>query len=128
MNFGRRHKYNVSAPEARTWRERTYASKAEMLYAQLLNLELDDGQLIEIVEQPRIRLGPDFVYVPDFLVIPSGNGEPWYVDVKGVQTPQFRKAKKLWAKYGRLSLCVMKQAGKTKFKRVETIEGGSKPW
>ena len=125
-NRGKRHKYHVADPDKRKWRGKTYASKGEMEYAQNLIEQMNAGEIVEIVEQPRIRLGPDSVYVPDFLIMPT-SGFPYFADFKGVETPAFRRAKKLWAKYGRLDLVVVKKSGK-KFKTVETVNGGSTPW
>ena len=113
----RRNKYRVAAPTARTWNGKTYASKAEMLRAQWLAAST---QFMEIVEQPRLWLGVrENVYVPDFLVIPR-SGVPWYEDVKGVETTQFRKVKKLWAAYSRLPLRIIKLS-KGVFEVVEII-------
>lgn len=109
----RKSKYNVSKPEARTFRGKVYDSKAEMTYATYLNDFINCGEITEVVEQPRLWLGvPENVYVPDFLVIQK-YGEPYYVDVKGVETPQFKKVKKLWAAYGRLPLKIVTLKGST---------------
>lgn len=116
-----RNKYRVSAPAARTWNGKTYASKAEMLYAQELALRLQAGELAEVVEQPRLWLGvPENVYQPDFLLIPFGDAMPYYVEVKGVETPAFKRNKKLWKRYGRLALHVVKRKG-SRFVTTETI-------
>ena len=105
----RRNKYRVAAPEARRWNGRTYASKGEMECAQYLNTLQQAGEIVEIVDQPRLWLGvPENVYVPDFLVIPA-TGTPYYIDFKGIETPQFRRIRKLWAAYGRLPLHVMEK-------------------
>jgi len=105
-----RNKYNVSKPEARTYAGKVYDSKAEMLYAQCLWERLRAADLLEVVEQPRIYLGViENIYVPDFLVITPR--ESYYVDVKGVETPQFKKVKKLWAAYGRLPLKIVTLKG-----------------
>lgn len=117
----RRNKYNISPKPDRTWRGKLYASKAEMGYAQLLD---KDPQVVEVVEQPRLRLGEDHVYVPDFLVI-TRYGHHFYIDVKGVETAGFRKSKKLWLKYGRLDLVIVVKRGDT-YKTKEIIVGGAK--
>lgn len=124
--FGKRNrtdmnKYRVSAPEARTFNGKVYASKAECMYAQELALRLRAGELAEVVEQPRLWLGVvENIYVPDFLIIPFGDAMPYYIDVKGVETAAFKKNKKLWAKYGRLQLRIVKRSGNG-FKTTETI-------
>lgn len=102
---GRRGKYNVSPPEQRTWRGRTYASKIECQYAQNLRL---DASIQEVIDQPKVRLGDDFEYRPDFLVIPRF-GTPYYIDVKGAETADFRRVRKLWEKHGRLPLHILKR-------------------
>lgn len=107
-----RNKYNVSKPEARTFRGKCYDSKAEMVYATYMAECLACGEVIEVIEQPRLWLGvPENVYVPDFLVIAPH--ESYCVDVKGVETPQFKKVKKLWAAYGRLPLKIVTLKGST---------------
>lgn len=100
-----RGKYNVSPPEQRTWRGRTYASKIECQYAQHLRL---DASIQEVIDQPKVRLGDDFEYRPDFLVIPRF-GTPYYIDVKGAETADFRRIRKLWEKHGRLPLHILKR-------------------
>ena len=112
------NKYRVSAPEARTWNGKTYASKAEMEYAVMLHTQLERGQFIlDYIEQPRVWLGVrENVYVPDFLVVWADRC-PSYIDVKGVETAAFRRNKKLWSRYGRLELQVVKKKGK----RFETV-------
>lgn len=83
-NRGKRNKYHVADPDKRKWRGKTYASKGEMEYAQNLIEQMNAGNIVEIVEQPRIRLGPDSVYVPDFLIMPT-SGFPYFADFKGVE-------------------------------------------
>ena len=117
-----RNKYKVSPPSERRFNGRTYGSKAEMRYAEQLYVLRDNGHIIEFVEQPRLWLGvPENIYVPDFLVIPAED-DPYYVDVKGVETAKFKRDKKLWAAYGRLHLLVVKASGK-KFEVAEVIRG-----
>lgn len=119
----RRNKYRVSPPDQRTWNGKVYASKAEMSYAVHLDSLIRAGHVTEVVEQPRVCLGiRENVYVPDFLVIVMhGNlGHAYYVDVKGAETQAFKKNVRLWRKYGRLPLRIVKR-GKT----VDTIEAAS---
>lgn len=122
----KRSKYNVAPAEDRRWNGRAYDSKAEMLYAIHLEEQRALGVLIEIVAQPRIWLGvPENVYVPDFLVIPAeGFGEAHYIDVKGVETQQFKKVKKLWKAYGRIPLKIVVQKGRS-FVTNEIIKRGT---
>jgi len=106
----RKSKYNVAPAQQRTWNGRVYASKGEMRYAQHLWNMVEHGQIREVVEQPCVRLGLDSTYRPDFLIVPTG-GTAYYVDFKGVETADFRRNVKLWAKYGRLDLQVVKLKG-----------------
>ena len=104
------NKYRVSTPERRTLAGKVYSSRAEMQYARFLSLERDckDGGVLDYIEQPRVWLGIRLnVYVPDFLVIPKDGVEPFFVDVKGVETAAFKKNKRLWKQYGRLALHVV---------------------
>lgn len=117
-------KYRVSTPLRRTYEGKTYASRAEMLYAVHLVRLLAAREVIDYVEQPRLWLGVRLnVYVPDFLVVPA-RGVPYYVDVKGVETPAFRRNKRLWRVYGRLDLHVVQvdRSGKPSTREVVTPE------
>lgn len=110
------HKYRAKPTE---YNGVNYSSKAEAHRAQELDLMLAAGTIIEWVRQPVFRLGvPENKYVADFLVIrehtkdwPSGM-EVWVEDVKGQELPAFKKNKRLWAKYGRLPLVILKAKGK----------------
>jgi hypothetical protein len=118
-------KYKVSPPAERRLNGRTYGSKAEMEYAQLLYLMRDGGDIKDFVQQPRLWLGvPENIYIPDFLVIPKESFDPYYIDIKGMETQKFRRDKKLWASYGWLNLHVIKKQGK-KFKTTEVVHGCS---
>tara|TARA_R110002126_G_scaffold41505_15_gene120618 strand:- start:213 stop:569 length:357 start_codon:yes stop_codon:yes gene_type:complete len=113
----------VAPPEQRKFMGKTYASKAEMLYAVELHMMLDAGLIIEYIEQPRLWLGvPENKYIPDFLVIPR-DGIPYYVDVKGMETAVFKKNKRLWRAYGRLQLFLAKRK-RDRFEVYEIVEGG----
>ena len=119
------HKYHVAPAGERHWRGRTWDSKAEMQYAQILYLLHEQGDLRVIIEQPRVTLGvPENVYRADFFVLPSesSGGRPEFIDVKGVETAAFRKIKKLWSSYGVLGLRIVKKQ-RGKFETVEIIQG-----
>lgn len=106
MRFSRLGKYNAKPTEYNGVR---YASKAEAQYAQVLDILLRSGQIIDWIGQPKVRLGaPDMTYRPDFLVIPKGE-RPYFVDVKGHETQRFRDIKKLWRCYARLQLRVVRK-------------------
>jgi hypothetical protein len=100
----RGNKYRVSPKEERTHNGITYASKIEMRRAQFWSAQLG----CVVIEQPKFRLGcPENVYIADFLVIPV-EGRPWVEDVKGTETPKFKRDKKLWKRYGPLELRIVK--------------------
>jgi len=98
---------------------RTFASKAEAARAAELDLLLKAGEIIEWIPQPVFRLGvPENKYVADFLVVGTVRAEyppngvnyiaipVWVEDIKGAETPKFRRDKKLWQAYGRLPLVI----------------------
>lgn len=96
---------------------RTYDSRAEADYAANLDLLIIEGKIERWEAQPEYQLGEDFKYRVDFLVTGRG-GKQWVVDVKGVETPRFKQAKKLWKKYGPLPLHIAKKGG-----AVEIVQG-----
>tara|TARA_B100001059_G_scaffold76184_1_gene73761 strand:- start:7718 stop:8104 length:387 start_codon:yes stop_codon:yes gene_type:complete len=120
----RRNKHNVSPSEQRRSLGRTFDSKAEKEYAERLQLLLDSGVIAEFNCQVPVHcLGcPENKFKPDFLVIPSPEDGrfPYYVEVKGFETPQWKTTKTLWEAYGRLELVVVKKRGKD-FYEYETI-------
>jgi Protein of unknown function (DUF1064) len=84
-----------------------YASKAEAAYACWLDGEQAKGKISWYLRQPRFSLGcPENAYVADFLVVYSGCVV--IDDVKGTETPKFKRDRKLWAKYGPTTLRVVK--------------------
>ena len=105
------NKYGVSTPDRRTFNGRVYASRAEMLYAVELSLMAEVGTIVGFAEQPRVQLGPDTVYKPDFVVV--GLDATFFVDIKGAEPPTFTKVKKLWAKYMRVPLHIVRHKGST---------------
>lgn len=119
----KQHKYGVVPKEQRRHNGRVYASKAEASYAALLWFAFDNGEIVDLIEQPRKWLGHrDNVYVPDFLVV-WADGTIEYIDVKGMETLKFKKAVNLWKKYGRLPLRIVKASGGG-FVTDRVIEGG----
>ena len=113
-----RNKYNVDNSESgkakRRFRDRAYDSIAECEYAKRLQLLLTHGEILEVIPQPIVQLGEDTTYRPDFLVVEYFSSQSvrtlvaYYVDVKGTETPDFKRTKKLWKKYGRLPLHIVK--------------------
>jgi hypothetical protein len=123
-----RNKFNVSTPDRRTFRGRCYDSRAEMLMATRLWGKVDRGDLLEVIEQPKVILA-GLGFKIDFLVIPPmGYREigPCYIEVKGVETQRTRDLLKLWAIHGRLGLIVYKHIGGDKFRETHIIDGGFK--
>jgi len=123
--IAKHHKYGVSPKKDRTWRGVLYASKAEMLRAEYLDGLLRMGELIHVLEQPTYRLGcAENRYRPDFLCF-DADGSAWVEDVKGVETPAFRRQLALWRKYGPCPLHVVRR--KTRSWAMTIIEGGCQP-
>lgn len=123
MVWDRGNKYNVAPASERVFQGRTYASKAERLYAEILWGRLKQRTIQLLIEQPTLWLGvPENVYRPDFFVMV--NGQCQFIDVKGVETPAFRKVKKLWASYGQCPLHIIKRKG-SKFHLIEVIGGAT---
>jgi hypothetical protein len=84
-----------------------YDSKSEAARAALLDRNVEDGHALFWVGQPKFRLGvPENVYRADFLVVtPHG---VHVEDVKGHETPKFKRDRKLWASYGPCELWVVR--------------------
>ena len=108
----RPHKYNAKPTVYNGVR---YASKAEANRAAELDALVAANEFRFWVGQPKFYLGcPENTYRPDFLVVRVA----WAEDVKGTETREFKKNKKLWAAYGPCDLRII-----TRGKCVETIEG-----
>lgn len=115
MNFPfKRNKYGVAPKADRTHNGKVYPSKAEMLCAKSLQA---DPTITLIIEQPQVPLGQDTVYKPDFYVYRASANEAYFIDVKGVETRDFKRNKKLWKTYGPLPLHIRKNG-----KVVEIVE------
>ena len=100
----RKHKFNAMPTIYRGWR---FDSKAEAQYAMVLDQLKSSGDIILWLRQTPFDLGEDTRYRADFVVVEK-DGETYAVDVKGVETPGFKKIKKLWKKYGELPLRIVK--------------------
>lgn len=105
----RRHKFGVSAKEARTVDGIVFASKLEAeRYKELKALEAM-GAIVKFERQVTFTLGvPENKYRVDFLVFPN-YGEVWAEDTKGMTRPADIKNMKLWAAYGPCDLRIMKR-------------------
>ncbi|MCO6438967.1 MAG: DUF1064 domain-containing protein [Phycisphaerae bacterium] len=106
-----RHKFNAQRTEYRGF---TYDSKAEALRAMELDALQRGGHIAGWLRQVRIPLGPDFSTMIDFLVFAWDGDSPypraWCEEVKGVETPAFRKVRQLWPKYSALEMRIYKAA------------------
>jgi hypothetical protein len=91
-----------------------YDSQAEADYARKLDFEASCLPGMWWIGQPTFRLGvPENVYRPDFLVYrPDLIDSVFAIDVKGVETPKFRRDLKLWKAYGPCRLCIVTRSGK----------------
>ena len=97
-----------------------YDSKAEAQEAQNLDIGKSRGFITWVLRQVPIPLGPDFSTRIDFLVAyKRANGHVFVIgrEVKGVETREFKKVRKLWPKYAPFDLHVIKRG------KVEIIEG-----
>jgi hypothetical protein len=85
-----RHKFNA----VRTKRgDRSYDSKAEAAYADMLSVRKLAGTVLFWLEHVPIALPGGVKYVVDFVVFDT-DGAVHFVDVKGVVTPMFTLKKK----------------------------------
>ena len=105
VKFARKQKYNATATEYRGWR---FDSKAEANYARELDQKVGSGEVHCWLRQTPFDLGEDTRYRADFLVI-EADGTIYAVDVKGMETQSFKKIKRLWEKYGKIPLRVIKK-------------------
>lgn len=110
----RRNKYSA---QKTPYNGVVYASKAEARRAEYLDMLVRGGAIRWWLGQPRFYLGvAENKYVADFLVM--GIDGEWVEDVKGAETPKFKRDKKLWSAFGPCPLHVVKAKGD----RWETTE------
>lgn len=101
-----------------------YASKAEATRAAELDLMVRQGIILSWTPQPRFTLGcPENAYVADFSVFYPGP-RMFVEDCKGMETPKFKRDKKLWKAYGKFPLRILKRKGNCW--TVETIDPETK--
>lgn len=117
MAFHRPLKLDQS-PEAKRLRKITrthdgvqYASTLEADYAAHLDVLVQNkGSSLDFwLRQVPFRLGKDAVYRTDFVVFfrHADKYACTAVDVKGIETREFRRIRKLWKKYGPMPLYVV---------------------
>ncbi len=87
------NKYKVSSKDTRTADGITFHSKAEMHYYRDLLAMKSQGLVKMFLRQVRIDLPGNTKYVLDFLVFYTDGRIEW-IDVKGMRTPAYIKAKK----------------------------------
>lgn len=93
----KRHEYNGQK----------YDSIAEAKRAMALDLMIKARQIHRYIRQVPIELGhPANKYRVDFLVF--GKNQIWAEDVKGFETPKFKRDMKLWKTYGPCPLLIIK--------------------
>ncbi len=118
------HKYGAKAT---TYKGVRYDSQAEARYAADLDLQKQAGDIAFWLRQVKIPLGVDISTRIDFLVFTSSHNprSSWFnvyaAEVKGVETADFRRVRKLWTKYGPCNLCIVKRG------EVEVIEPARQP-
>ncbi len=101
-----------------------YDSQLEASQACELDVELQQGRVDWWLRQVTIPLGPDFKTRVDFLVakpIVCQNSNVathiFAIEVKGFETREFAKVRRLWEKYGPFDLKIVKKNSE------ETITG-----
>ena len=99
---------------------RSFDSKGERDCGGMLERLKDAGQLTEIKYQVQIHLtDAKILYKPDFEVTNS-EGETYWVEYKGMETPTWRIKRRLWKAYGPGRLEVWKKNSRGLF-LFETI-------
>lgn len=120
----RRNKFGVSDPSKRRAFGRTYGSMLEMEFAGHLRLLCVTGDVVLFIEQPRRTWNDgDNIYIPDFFVLYADSRGALFIDTKGMQTPKFKRDKRLWSKHERLDLQLIGRHGRNGFGVLETIKG-----
>lgn len=100
-----KHKYNAKPTEYNGIR---YDSKREAAYAKSLDTLKEAGEVIQWLRQIPFYLPGGVRYVCDFLVFYT-DGRAEFIDVKGMETPQFKQKKKqVEAIYSPITIKVVK--------------------
>ena len=117
----RRNKYNANPTVYRGWR---FDSKAEAEYAKILDALKGNLHVLWWLRQVPIDLNEDDRYKVDFLVC-YDDGTLEAVEVKGMETDRFRRIRRLWLKYGRFPLKIVKKGRTTEilWDGISTVEG-----
>lgn len=103
------------APKRTEYGGRTYGSKTEAAWAQVLDDRKARGEIHHWIPQVKCDIGDAAVestFLVDFLVfskVPGGGYAVHAEDPKGIDTREWRRRKKQWAYYGQCELHVIKR-------------------
>lgn len=86
-----KHKFNAKPTDYDGYR---YDSKLEARYAAHLNLLKSSGEVLFFLRQVPFHLAPNLTYRVDFQIFYK-SGDVEFVDVKGMETPDFISKLKL---------------------------------
>lgn len=122
----------VASKERRTYNDVTYDSLGECMRAGDHTALIKAGELTYVLRQVKFRLGPDFWWRADFVcfqfrrTVAGDLWEVWVEEVKfynkhGNEPKDFRRVRRLWAKYGPFPMLIYKRKGKGW--NVERLEG-----
>lgn len=118
MSGTKPHKYRAVRTEYDgVW----YDSGIEARRAAELDILMSADRVMGWSGQVRVPLGEDTVAVVDFLVW-QRRGR-WYEEVKGFETPDFRRIRRLWKRHGPLPLLIYKM--KNGRWQIETLPAAS---
>ncbi len=87
----RRHKYNAISVESDGIR---FDSKKEARYYDELKLRVKSGEIVFFLRQTPFHLPGSVRYVVDFQEF-HADGTIHFIDVKGMETPEFKRNKKM---------------------------------
>lgn len=116
--------------EQRLYNGTYYDSKAEMLYARYLDLLVRAGEVDVWFRQVPFSLGcPENRYRADFVDVRAVDGHARFraIEVKGADTKESRRWRRLWKQYGPCTLYIVRRCGDS-FKVTDVIEGGRDTW
>lgn len=121
MIYGKkRNKYNVADAEDRTYgvdkhgEPVVFHSAAEAERAQELDLLLRGKVITGYERQVEFQLGEDTIYVADFVVHGfdlSNATATWVEEIKGFETREFKRVRRLWKKYGPCTMIIYTRKG-----------------
>lgn len=109
---GPKNKYGVSAPADRTYDGVLYASKAEAMYAQSLDLLRRAGAVKEWFRQVPFVLKVNDILIATFVIdfrVEYSDGRIEHIEIKGMELPTYKLKLKLFqALYPKTKLTVVK--------------------